>query len=171
MTHRISARATPISCTCSFHIDMGFCDAIPSISPFPFRVLLQPPGTHVNRTAEQDPNREAINLPSAVQPFLTLTVLSGLLDLLIHTLRLGSMPATDRKAYSIHRCSASWPLHRFKRYRGASGGMCTRSVSNNSMNCSFCTLTCGSGYVQVQRCKRNALAIEHIRSLSLVQSA
>lgn len=33
------------------------------------------------------------------------------------------------------------PLHRFKRYDGASGGKWTRSVSNSSINCSFCTLT------------------------------
>lgn len=34
-----------------------------------------------------------------------------------------------------------WPLQRFSRYFGASGGRLIRSVSNNSMNCSFCTRT------------------------------
>lgn len=32
-------------------------------------------------------------------------------------------------------------VHLFNKYRGAAGGRCTRSVSNNSMNCSFCSLT------------------------------
>lgn len=46
-----------------------------------------------------------------------------------------------RRSFELIGTCQSWLLHRVERYLGASGGRCTRSVSNNSINCSFCTRT------------------------------